>query len=313
MPDSIAAYVSYVANNPADYKATGFSTHAPADVYAQFIAGTNEQAFWVNDSVAGHIAGMAADSTGTITASVDTIAIARAVWNRLHSAHTTAGTFGYYLDQAISSITGLAGNGAYTVYIVALDTSATVDSTLANAWVYINNTAQTSTPYQGRTDNNGRATFNLDAGTWVRYLTIPGYAQIVDTFTVTGTATDTLRLYSDNGSMTTVAAIFHKPNSTAYDNYVMRINLKQKHEGDSLFVSVGDTILPTGLVRELTVAANNNGLAYVNLYPNALMTGDSTWYEVISVDKSGQRIIQRYNVRVPAADTTVWLHNLTRW
>ena len=76
-------------DNPNQYKATGFSTHSAADVWAAgtrtLTANTN-----LNDPTAG--------------------AIADAVWDEVQSGHTTAGTFGKYLDSEVSS----AGGGGLT-------------------------------------------------------------------------------------------------------------------------------------------------------------------------------------------------------
>jgi hypothetical protein len=72
--------------------ATGFSTHSAADVWAV-----------VTRTITG----------GELTTAPPTAAsIADAVWDESRTGHTTSGTFGFYLDAAISGISGGGGGGA---------------------------------------------------------------------------------------------------------------------------------------------------------------------------------------------------------
>lgn len=103
-------------DNPAQYKATGFSTHSAADVWAvgtRTITGLTAAAladFFDTNSgtnyesaVAGSVVKEIADNAGGSSLSED--GIADAVWDELQSGHTTEGSFGYYLDSQISGIT----------------------------------------------------------------------------------------------------------------------------------------------------------------------------------------------------------------
>lgn len=59
-----------------------------------------------------------APTTGDLTATMKT-SIANAVWNEVQSGHTTAGTFGKFLDAAISGISGGGGSGPSAATIAA--------------------------------------------------------------------------------------------------------------------------------------------------------------------------------------------------
>lgn len=71
--------------------ATGFSMHSASDVWA---------------------VGARTITGGNLTTAPPTAAaIADAVWDEIRTGHTTAGTFGFFLDAAISSISGGGGGG----------------------------------------------------------------------------------------------------------------------------------------------------------------------------------------------------------
>lgn len=291
--------------------ASGFSTHDAVDVYNHFITGDNERALWITDSVQGVIAGMAADSIGSITASVDSAQIARYVWNTPQTSHTNSGTFGNYLDMNISSVTGLAGSGAYTKNIYVVDSTGGADTTLANVKVYVNNTAQNASPYQADTDNNGRAVFNLNNGTYVRFIVSPGFAQVVDTFAVTGTGSDTLYTYKSTGGRTTVAFQIKKLNGLPWDSARIELAL-HSYNRDSL-LRAGDTIIVGPANNTLTATASSLGLATVDLFPNSVFTNDSSYYVAIIRDKRRSTLIEKFKFRVPTSDTAVYVQELTRW
>ena len=350
IPDSTLGDVSYIANNQGDFKAnvSGLSTfdyttdsvltsnlgqvaQRNADsAYAKFISGTNEDQFKSDvsglstynvstDSVLlknrAQIASQVADSTGSVTASVDYDSIKGAIWSDTQSNYTTAGTFGYNLDVAVSSIAGLSGNGAYTISLVVIDSGSATDSVVSGAIVYVNNYAQNTTPYQSRTNNNGVVTFNLDAGNWVRFTTEPGFAPNLDSFTVSGAVTETLFIYFDAGSMTSIAWQLDKPNGQPYPNAKIFVDLQQSYPNDSI-LKIADTTIPAHSQREIEFTSDANGLLSFNLYPNDTLNGiegDSTWYKIRTQDNKGRYIMPTFYVYVPTSDTTVWMHNLIRW
>lgn len=230
------------------------------------------------------------------------------VWDELQSAHTTASTFGKYLDTEISGVSSPAGAGAFSVTWVLIDTSATPDTTVRSAPLYINNVAQSSTPLFQLTDNNGEASFNLDAGDWVVFTTEPGLSNNVDTFTVTGAGTDTLFVYSTVGSLTTVAFDLREATGGFLSGAKVRVSLESVN--DSL-LSDGNNFVYTPLVIE--EEANSSGQALVSMYPNSIFTNDSTFWNVTIYNNRRSNRKQTFRVRVPVSDSVVYVQHLTTW
>jgi hypothetical protein len=110
--------------------------------------------------------------------------IANAVWNETQSGHTTAGTFGKYLDAAISGLSTGTGSGARTVTITVNDGT----TVLQNARVRLTEGANT---YTGLTNVSGVVTFNLDDATYTVGITKSGYSYAGTTLVVDGTETRT--------------------------------------------------------------------------------------------------------------------------
>ncbi|MCK5020658.1 MAG: hypothetical protein KAS32_26800, partial [Candidatus Peribacteraceae bacterium] len=81
------------------------------------------------------------------------------VFDESQSAHTIPGTFGKYIDTEISGVSSPSGSGAYTISWILLDTTATPDSVVPQAMMWVNNVAQSASPLRDRTDNNGLAQF----------------------------------------------------------------------------------------------------------------------------------------------------------
>jgi hypothetical protein len=125
---------------------------------------------------------------GSLTTSPPTAsAIADAVWDELRTGHTTSGTFGFYLDAAISGISGGsggAGTGARTVTITVNDGT----TALQNAIVRMTEGANTFT---AMTNASGVCTFNLDDATYTVSITKSGYSYAGTTLVVDGTETAT--------------------------------------------------------------------------------------------------------------------------
>lgn len=207
--------------------------------------------------------------------------------------------------------TGSSGSGAYTFTVTVVDTGATADSVVPGAMVFVNNVDQDMTPYQVITDNNGEATFNLDAGTWVKFTTEPGFPSVLDTFAVSATGADSLFVYRDAGTMTTVAFQIDKPNSYPYASAKISIDLVSVNDSSLLWVN--DTVLAAASYQDLEVMTSNNGLASINLHANSSISNDSTYYKVLIRDNRSRRIIDQFRFNVPVSDTTVWIQYLTRW
>lgn len=234
--------------------------------------------------------------------------IVNGVWTAPQASYNASGSMGWYQGQGGSG--SCIGAGAFTYSIMIRDTGSAPDSVIPNALVYVNNYAQNGELLMNITGSDGIARFNLAAGQYVMFTTYPGFAYDVDSFTVTATASDTLRLYRDAGSMTTVAFQLDKPNSAGYRRAKVYVELRSVN--DSL-LRVADTIAPANINLNLTATGDNSGLASINLWPNALFTNDSSFYRVNITDQSGNRVLESYYFRVPVSDTTVNFANLTRW
>jgi len=241
---------------------------------------------------------------GSLTVS----AIVDGVWDELQSGHTTAGTFGKFLDTEVSSVSSPAGDGAFSIVWVLIDSSASPDTTLRAAPLYINNVAQSSQPLFQLTDNDGEASFNLDADDWVIFTTEPGYSNNIDTFTVTGAGTDTLFVFRTAGSLTQVAFDLREANGSFLSGAFVRVELVSVN--DSL-LSDGTDYIFTPVVSE--TEANSSGLAIVDMYPNSIFTNDSTFWEITIYNRRRGGRKQEYRMRVSVSDTVVYPQFLTRW
>ncbi len=230
------------------------------------------------------------------------------VWDELQSAHVTAGTFGKFLDTEVSGVSSPAGDGAFSVVWVLIDSSATPDTTLRAAPLYINNVAQTSQPLFQLTDNDGEASFNLDAADWVIFTTEPGYSNNIDTFTVSGAGTDTLFVYRTAGSLTQVAFDLREANGSFLSGAFVRAELVSVN--DSLLYDGTDYIFNDQVIEQ---EANSSGLALIDMYANSTLTNDSSFWEISIYNKRRGGRKQEYRMRVPVADTVVYPQFLTRW
>ena len=74
------------------------------DIYTQFVAGTNADAFKADISL------LALQTTLTSLNDLSASQVESAVWDAVQTSHTTAGTFGFYLDSTVST----AGGGSMT-------------------------------------------------------------------------------------------------------------------------------------------------------------------------------------------------------
>ena len=90
-------------------------------------------------------------------------AIADAVWDEAQSGHTTAGTFGRYLDAAISGVGGATGSGADTVTLTLNDGAGTPIAD-ADVWITTDSAGANVVAGTKQTSSSGEVTFQLDAG-----------------------------------------------------------------------------------------------------------------------------------------------------
>lgn len=93
---------------------------------------------------------------------------AEAVWSDTKSSYTTDGTFGYYLDAQVSSISAGGGEGIYTLTVTVKDAD---DNLISGARVNISGTLNTVV-----SNSAGQAVFNVDSGTYTLVTSTPsGY------------------------------------------------------------------------------------------------------------------------------------------
>lgn len=93
--------------------------------------------------------------------------VADAVWDEAQSGHTTAGTFGLYLDARVSSVSGTPGSGANSCTITITEGGSGVPG--ATVWITTDAAGSTVVAEGKRTNDSGQVTLLLDAGS-VYYL-----------------------------------------------------------------------------------------------------------------------------------------------
>lgn len=104
--------------------------------------------------------------------------IADAVWDEVQSGHTTAGTFGKYLDTEVSGVSG--GSGAFVVTITVDDGGSTLlEGATVRMTEGVNNFIAT-------TNSSGVATFSLDAATYTLSITKDGYSYTPSSLVISG-------------------------------------------------------------------------------------------------------------------------------
>jgi len=105
---------------------------------------------------------------------------ADAVWDEARSGHTTSGTFGYYLDAQVSSISAGGGEGIYTLTVTIKDAD---DNLISGARINISGTLNTVV-----SDSAGQAVFNVDSGTYTLVTSPPSGYQSPENVEVTVSA-----------------------------------------------------------------------------------------------------------------------------
>ena len=115
------------------------------------------------------------------------------VWDEPRTGHTTTDTFGYFLDAQVSGA-GSGGSGLYQVTVRVEDSS---NDALQGARVNVDGTTLTLT-----TPSSGEVTFNLDSGVYLLNVSPPaGYATPIGQV-VTVTTADISETFTLTGSGT---------------------------------------------------------------------------------------------------------------
>lgn len=158
------------------------SSHSAADVATAVWGAGTRTLTNLGTVVADVAAAVWAYATRVLTASTNitipsAASIADAVWDEAQSGHTTAGTFGKYLDSTISGVGGSIGSGSDSTTITLTASSAGV----GGARVWLSTDAAGAVVVAGSlvTDDNGEVVFLLDDGnTYYLWAKRAGYADI---------------------------------------------------------------------------------------------------------------------------------------
>lgn len=252
----------------------------------------------IEDSVL--VKGGAIDTNFTEQGGNDSTQVARWVWNTPHANHRTDGTFGKYLDAEVSGVSGGSGAYAYTIQVY----DSTTDQVLVGANLTVRNVSQTALLAVGRSDENGRAGFNLDAASYVIAATAPGYLfDVYDTIIVTGAGVDTL--YGDQfdpanpGSPTLcrVWGFLYSANGTAEENATV-----------AAYLPGGTTTAGSGIIVPVPVStqSDSTGYFFLDLVPSDSLGDGGVPYEFTISRRDGTVLHQRLTVPTLASWRLVW-------
>lgn len=227
---------------------------------------------------------------GSISSLVD------ATWDELQAGHTTAGSFGKYLDAEISGIG--SGTGAYSFQIVTYDSSG--GQVVPGVSLALRNIDQTALIGTGRTGSNGVSLFNLDADDYAVVATAPGYLfQPFDTVSVTGAGVDTVKGYPfDPGTPAS-------PALCRVWGYLYDVS------GTPLTKGEVTASLPAGVGRlgslvispfQVSTTSDSTGYFYLDLIPSDSLTPVGSLYEITVVMPGGTLLRKRLSI----PDSTDW-------
>ena len=227
----------------------------------------------------------------------DSTSLARWVWNTPQSNHTTAGSFGKYLDAEVSSIG--SGSGVYAVTIQAYD--STIEQAIPLAGLAIRNLSQTSLIAVGQTDSYGRTGFNLDADSFLVVASASGYVfEAYDTVVVAGAGVDTV--FAEQFDPGTPSLPFF------CRVYGFIYNASGQPEAD-VFVSAS---LPSGVSRyavttvvptAVTTSTDSVGYYYIDLIASSVLDPSDTKYE-FTISRQDGAILRK---RLSVPDQSSWL------
>lgn len=279
--------------NAADGIAVEMSGLNDSDLVADVIGNLKGLATPADTNESGDTLARLNDSVYFQGAASSPSVIADAVWDETQTGHTTAGTFGKFLDTEVSGIGG--GTGAYSRQILTMDTSA--NQVVPGVSLAVRNIDQSALIATGRTGSTGLASFNLDADSFLVVATAPGYLFIgFDTVVVSGAGTDTVAGHQfDPG----------EPGSADLCRVYGWVIDIQGNPEDNVTVSAG---LPRGVVRSsgrlvspriVSGLTDSTGYFYLDLIPSDSLTGEDTDYE-ISISRPDGSILRR-RVAVPAS------------
>ncbi len=277
---------SVLTRNPELYRST-----LTAKEIADTLLGRDSLVF--NDAY-WHKLAERADS-GAAGGSSDSASIARWVWNTPQSNHAVPGTFGGNLDGPVSAIGG--GSGAYAQTIVAYD--SVTQAPIPGVNVAVRNLSQTALLGVIRTDYEGIALINLDAGEYRVAASAAGYSFTPE------------RLMVGSGLPDTVFGVSFDPGTPPSPELCRVFGYLYALDGSPEKSAVIQAYLPAGVARyggliiaPLTVSAvtNEDGYFCLDLVPSDSLTPAGAIYEFTI--RLGDGTIFRQRLQVPA--TSQW-------
>ncbi len=197
------------------------------------------------------------------------------------------------LDQAI----GIAGSGAYSVTLLAFDTSNHV--VVPGAALGIRNLDQTALLVSAVTDVSGHATANLDAGSYLVTATAPGFMfGAFDTLAISGAKTDTVPgTWFDPGTPSS-------PSLCRVYGYLFTTDGRAETDAKIIARLPGGVTLQNGNIispTPVTATVNESGYFYLDLIPSPLLNGSPS-YE-FTINRSDGTILRK---RVSVPNSANW-------
>ncbi|MBU0982940.1 MAG: hypothetical protein KKA42_03655 [candidate division Zixibacteria bacterium] len=231
------------------------------------------------------------------TASVDSAALARAVWNAPAGNHSVIGSFGSFLDAPVSSVTP-GGSGAYTITLTAFD--SVNQQSVPGVCLAVRSLDQQYLWAAARTGVDGSVGVNLESDSFLVIATATAYSFVpYDTLVVFADAVDTVfGTWLDPGTPTS-------PSLCRVYGYLVDVTGLPESGVDV------EAHLPRGVTRTdgrvispypVTTQTDATGLFCLDLIPSEIMVGEDPRYE-ISIHRADGTILKR---RVSVPDAAMW-------
>ena len=269
---------------------------------ADLLDGTVREEIWnIPFSDVAVAAGSMWDSLNNSTyvqgsAGLDSSSLAGWVWNTPQSNHTTAGTFGKYLDTEISGLG--SGSGAYSYQLVTYD--STTSQVIPGTNLAVRNINQSALIATGKSNLLGLETFNLDADSFIIIATSPGYIYpAFDTLIVTGAGIDTVfGDQFDPGSpvspaLCRVYGYLYSVSAVPEKDAVVRAYLPAG------VAQSGNLIISPFMV---TTTSDSSGYFFLDLIRSDSLVPAATQYDLI-IERSDGTIVHK---RITVPDSTSW-------
>jgi hypothetical protein len=233
-------------------------------------------------------------------ANVDSTKISRWVWNTPQGNHGGDGTFGKFLDTEVSGVS--SGSGIYSFAVHIHDSGN--GQVIPYVDLAVRNVSQTALVAVGRTDSEGRATFNLNADSFIVAVSAAGYVfSGYDTLVVDGGGSDTLYGYSFDPGSPSIPSLCRV--------YGFLYDITGKPRADVLVsasLPAGVARTPLVVVSPFSVTTNTdaNGYFYLDLIPSALLIPEGGKYEIAVSARDGTILKKRLAVPTQPHWQLIW-------